>query len=157
MTAVTNIVFAGLGGQGVLKASDICAEAAFRTGLDVKKAEVHGMSQRGGSVTSDVRFGPVVASPMVAPGEAHFLVILEATQVRNNLHWLRPDGMMLTPDAIDVTRLAHPRCLNVAMLGLLSRHLAIDPANWHVAIAASLPDQAVAMNLAAFDFGRSNA
>ena len=54
---VTNVVLAGLGGQGVLKASDILADAALRAGLDVKKAEVHGMSQRGGSVTSDVRFG----------------------------------------------------------------------------------------------------
>ena len=56
-TKVTNIVIAGLGGQGVLKASDIVAEVAFRAGLDVKKSEIHGMSQRGGSVTSDVRFG----------------------------------------------------------------------------------------------------
>ena len=56
-TKVTNIVIAGLGGQGVLKASDIVADVAFRAGLDVKKSEIHGMSQRGGSVTSDVRFG----------------------------------------------------------------------------------------------------
>src|ERR1017187_7912978 len=56
-TRVINIVVAGLGGQGVLKASDIIAGAAFLAGLDVKKSEVHGMSQRGGSVASDVRFG----------------------------------------------------------------------------------------------------
>ena len=48
--SVTNIVVAGLGGQGVLKASDVIAEVAFRAGLDVKKSEIHGMSQRGGSV-----------------------------------------------------------------------------------------------------------
>ena len=54
---VTNVVVAGLGGQGVLKASDILAQVAFEHGLDVKKSEIHGMSQRGGSVTSDVRFG----------------------------------------------------------------------------------------------------
>ena len=54
---ITNVVFAGLGGQGVLKASDILAQVAFESGLDVKKSEIHGMSQRGGSVTSDVRFG----------------------------------------------------------------------------------------------------
>ena len=68
MDRVTNIVVAGLGGQGALKASDIVADAAVRTGLDVKKSEVHGMSQRGGSVSSDVRFGPRVFSPMVPPG-----------------------------------------------------------------------------------------
>ncbi len=60
---VVNVVIAGLGGQGVIKASDILADAALRAGLDVKKAEIHGMSQRGGSVTSDVRFGEEVLSP----------------------------------------------------------------------------------------------
>ena len=54
---VVNVIVAGLGGQGAIKASDILADVAFRAGRDVKKAEVHGMSQRGGSVTSDVRFG----------------------------------------------------------------------------------------------------
>ena len=66
---VTNVVVAGLGGQGVLKASDILADVAFAAGLDVKKSEVHGMSQRGGSVASDVRFGEHVFSPMVPEGE----------------------------------------------------------------------------------------
>jgi indolepyruvate ferredoxin oxidoreductase beta subunit len=64
---VTNIVLGGLGGQGVLTASDILADAAFRAGFDVKKSELHGMSQRGGSVSSDVRYGPRVLSPMVPP------------------------------------------------------------------------------------------
>jgi len=59
----------GLGGQGVLKASDILADVAFSAGLDVKKSDVHGMSQRGGSVASDVRFGERVFSPMVPRGE----------------------------------------------------------------------------------------
>jgi indolepyruvate ferredoxin oxidoreductase beta subunit len=70
------VVIAGLGGQGVLKASDILADAAFSAGLDVKKSEIHGMSQRGGSVSSDVRFGERVFSPMVPEGEADFLVVL---------------------------------------------------------------------------------
>jgi hypothetical protein len=69
----TNVVIAGLGGQGVIKASDILADAAFSTGIDVKKSEIHGMSQRGGSVASDVRFGERVFSPMVTEGEADFL------------------------------------------------------------------------------------
>ena len=68
MRRVTSVVFAGLGGQGVIKASDILADAACRAGHDVKKAEIHGMSQRGGSVSSDVRFGAEVLSPMVPRG-----------------------------------------------------------------------------------------
>ena len=67
---VTNIVIAGLGGQGVLTASGIVSDVAFRCGLDVKQSELHGMSQRGGSVSGDVRFGREVFSPMVPPGEA---------------------------------------------------------------------------------------
>ena len=81
MTSVRNIVLAGIGGQGIVKASDILADAAFRAGHDVKKAEVHGMSQRGGSVTTDVRYGPAVVSPMVPDGEADILVVMEPTQV----------------------------------------------------------------------------
>ena len=61
-----NVVVAGLGGQGVLKASDILADVALRAGFDVKKSEIKGMSQRGGSVTSDVRFGQIVLSPSAA-------------------------------------------------------------------------------------------
>ncbi len=86
---VVNIVVAGLGGQGVLKASDILTEAAFAAGWDVKKADVHGMSQRGGSVRSDVRFGPRVFSPMVTAGEADFLVVLAEDQVEPHRDVLR--------------------------------------------------------------------
>ena len=81
MNKTVNVVIAGLGGQGVIKASDILSEAAFRSGYEVKKREIHGMSQRGGSVTSDVRFGPQVLSPMVPPGEADYLVVLAPGEV----------------------------------------------------------------------------
>ena len=73
---VTNIVVSGLGGQGVLKVTDILADVIFCAGLDVKKSEVHGMSQRGGSVSSEVRFGDKVNSPMVPAGEGDILVVL---------------------------------------------------------------------------------
>ena len=101
---VINVVIAGLGGQGVLKSSDILAEAAFLAGRDVKKAEVHGMSQRGGSVTSDVRFGAGVLSPMVPPGEADYLVVLAPDQVDNNLHHLRAGGVLIGPDRVSAVR-----------------------------------------------------
>ena len=91
---MTNIVIAGLGGQGVLKASDILADAAFRAGLDVKKSEIHGMSQRGGSVASDVRFGREVFSPMVPPGEADFLVVLAPTRSSNRRPLLQAGGVL---------------------------------------------------------------
>jgi indolepyruvate ferredoxin oxidoreductase beta subunit len=152
---VVNVVFAGLGGQGVLKASDILAEAAFRAGRDVKKAEVHGMSQRGGSVTSDVRFGPRVLSPMVPLGEADYLVVLEPTQVENNQHLLRAGGVMITPDRIDPEKLASSRSLNIAMLGILSAYLDVPEGDWLSAVRANLPPKVHEANEQAFAMGRS--
>ncbi len=151
---VTNVVVAGLGGEGVIRASDILADAAFRAGYDVKKAEVHGMSQRGGSVSSDVRFGSAVLSPMVPGGEADYLVVLSLEQVEANRYRLRPDGVLLTPDAVDAAALQHRRTVNVALLGMLSRDLPIDGADWRAAIEAHLPESAWSANYLAFAVGR---
>jgi indolepyruvate ferredoxin oxidoreductase, beta subunit len=147
------VVVAGLGGQGVLKASDILADAAFRCGLDVKKAEVHGMSQRGGSVRTDVRFGQRVLSPMVPDGEADYLVVLEATQADVNRHVLRPGGELIASDAVDASKLANPRSLNVAMLGRLAARLNITKEHWHAAIRANLPEKLHEANIKAFELG----
>jgi len=154
---VINIVIAGLGGQGVLKSSDMLAYAAFRSGRDVKKAEVHGMSQRGGSVTSDVRFGDRVLSPMVPPGEADYLVVLENTQVEPARHRLRDDGTLLQAAAIDRESLPTAKALNVAMLGMLSVHLDIPEPNWYEAIEAHLPGNLHEANRKAFEVGRAAA
>jgi indolepyruvate ferredoxin oxidoreductase beta subunit len=154
---VTNIVFAGLGGQGVLKASDIAVEAAFRAGYDVKKSELHGMSQRGGYVTSDVRFGDKVWSPMVPPGEADFLVVLASDQLEAARPNLRPGGTLITPDWIDRAALRHPRSINVALAGALSAFLDIAEEHWMEAIRANLPAQAHEANLRAFALGREAA
>jgi indolepyruvate ferredoxin oxidoreductase, beta subunit len=151
---VVNIVIAGLGGQGVLKASDIIAHAALQAGFDVKKSEIHGMSQRGGSVTSDVRYGVEVFSPMVPPGEADFLLVLAAGEVENNRWQLRPGGTLLGPEAVDERALRSRKSLNVGLLGALSRHLDIPEPHWRAAICAHLPERLHAMNLDAFDTGR---
>ncbi len=154
---VTNVIIAGLGGQGVLMASDILADAVLAAGLDVKKSELHGMSQRGGSVTSDVRFGERVLSPMVPPGEADYLVVLAADQVEVNRHLLRPEGVLISPDRIDANALPNRRSFNVAMLGALSRHLQIEQSNWLAAIRANLPDSLHQANVQAFEIGRAAA
>src|SRR5271157_6434676 len=130
MHRVTNIVVAGLGGQGVLKGTDILADVALRAGYDVKKSEIKGMSQRGGSVTSDVRFGERVFSPMVPAGEADFLLVLEPTQVEPNRHLLRQGGVLIAPDAVRLEALPHKRTLNVALLGALSARLPMPEELW---------------------------
>jgi indolepyruvate ferredoxin oxidoreductase beta subunit len=154
---VVNVVIAGLGGQGALKASDIVADAAFRSGLDVKKSEIHGMSQRGGSVTSDIRFGAEVFSPMVPPGEADFLVVLAPSQVDNNRWQLRPGGRLIPPDLVDENTLRSKKSLNVALLGSLSAFLDLPEEEWLAAIRGNLPERLHDMNLDAFQKGRNAA
>jgi len=152
---VTNVVIAGLGGQGVLKASDILADAAFRAGFDVKKSEIHGMSQRGGSVASDVRFGRGVLSPMVPTGEADFLVVLKEDQIDAVRHVLRSDGVLISANMIDENALANRKSLNVALLGVLSTHLPISAADWGAAVNDALPPRLHEVNSEAFELGRN--
>ena len=154
---VKNIVIAGLGGQGVLKASDILADAAFRAGFDVKKSELHGMSQRGGSVSSDVRYGECVLSPMVPPGEADVLVVLEPTQVEINRPTLRADGVLIGPDVIAPDALKNKKSLNVALLGAVSTVLDIPDEHWMAAMHANLAEKLHALNEQAFEIGRDAA
>ena len=92
---VTNVLICGVGGQGILLASEILSEAALATGLDVKKSEVHGMAQRGGAVVSHVRFGSEVHSPVIADGEADLLVSFEKMEALRWLHALRPEGSLI--------------------------------------------------------------
>jgi len=152
---VVNVVFAGLGGQGVLKASDILAQLAFRKGLSVKKSEIHGMSQRGGSVTSDVRFGGNVFSPMVPDGEADYVVVFAPEEVENSRRHLRAGGVFIAPESIDASKLANSKSLNIALLGVLSTHLPFAGEEWLSVIKASLPEKVHDVNEQAFALGRS--
>jgi indolepyruvate ferredoxin oxidoreductase beta subunit len=93
-----NFVIAGVGGQGALLVSNVLAEVGVHSGYDVKKTEVHGMSQRGGSVTSHVRWGERIYSPMVGQGEADFLLALEKLESLRYLEMLRPGGTVLVGD-----------------------------------------------------------
>ena len=153
-SSVTNIVVAGLGGQGVLKASDILAELVFRSGMDVKKSEIHGMSQRGGSVSSDVRFGPVVLSPMVPEGEADYLVVTQQDQVAVNVNLLAKNGILIQPSDVEQSKLRNKKSLNVALLGVLSIHLNFPEEAWKAAIQHQLPEALHEANLQAFALGR---
>lgn len=151
---VMNVKIAGLGGMGVLRASDILADAAFAAGYDVKKSEIHGMAQRGGGISSDVRFGDTVLSPMIAEGGADILVMLEPSQTEVHRHQLREGGTFLTAEDVDIKTLPTRKALNVAMLGMLSNHLEIDEAAWMAAIHRNLPEKLHEKNEITFAMGR---
>ncbi len=93
-----SILICGVGGQGILLASDVLVDVAFEAGLDVKKSEVHGMSQRGGSVVSHVRFGEKVYSPLIRTGEADFLFSFERMETLRYIEYLRPGGLAIVND-----------------------------------------------------------
>lgn len=92
---ITNVLFAGVGGQGIILASKILAKCAFVSGYMVKESELHGMAQRGGSVTSHVRFGEEVYSPLIHRGKADFLVAMEELEGLRYTYYLKPNGRVI--------------------------------------------------------------
>lgn len=93
--SVTSIMIVGVGGQGTLLASRILGNALLSQGYDVKLSEVHGMSQRGGSVVTYVKFGEQVYSPVVGKGEADIILAFEQLEAGRWLEWLKPDGKIV--------------------------------------------------------------
>ncbi len=92
---ITNILVSGIGGQGIMTAAELLAEAAIHQGFDVKKTEVAGMAQRGGVVTSHIRFGKRVLSPSIAEGEADILLSFEVAEALRWQNWVKEDGVIL--------------------------------------------------------------
>lgn len=151
----TNIVIAGLGGQGVIRASDILAEAAFLAGWDVKKSEIHGMSQRGGSVSSDVRFGKKIYSPVIPIGDTDYLVVIDKEQIEVNRPRLKSSGVLIEPSQLEGITLPNSKTLNTAMLGFLSRFLPSIPLeSWIKAMENYFPSALLDMNKNVFTTGR---
>ena len=93
-----NIMIVGVGGQGTLLASRILGNAVIRKGYDVKVSEVHGMSQRGGSVVTYVKFGDAVHSPIIDKGEADIILAFECLEAYRALPWLKKGGKMIVND-----------------------------------------------------------
>lgn len=111
---VKSILFAGVGGQGILRASDIICEVIMEAGFDVKKSEVHGMAQRGGCVTSHVRYGRKVYSPLAEPGSIQTLVSFEKMEALRYLKDLRKDASIIVnteeiyPPAVNMGDMQYP-------------------------------------------------
>jgi indolepyruvate ferredoxin oxidoreductase, beta subunit len=107
MTTV-DVLIVGVGGQGVLLASELLSDAALRAGFDVKKSEVHGMAQRGGSVSSHVRISAVkVHSPLIPAGHADVLLAFEQAEALRWIHFLKPEGTVI----VNSKRLVPPSAL----------------------------------------------
>jgi indolepyruvate ferredoxin oxidoreductase beta subunit len=92
---VLNIIFSGIGGQGIVVASDIFCEAALLDDLDVAKAEVHGMAQRGGSIVAHVRVGENVQAPLIETGKADIVLGFEMLEAARVLPMLKKDGTVI--------------------------------------------------------------
>jgi indolepyruvate ferredoxin oxidoreductase, beta subunit len=129
-----SVLFCGTGGQGVLKAAEVLGVAALLQGNRVKKSEVHGMAQRGGSVESHLIFGPVVYSPIIMPGCADFLVCFHVDEGKRLAAFLKKTGVSFLPYLDDAAKLPDARFVNTYLLGVLSAMLPIDEQHWMTAI-----------------------
>lgn len=180
----TNIIIVGVGGQGILLTSKILGYLALEMGEQVKVSEVHGMSQRGGSVITHVRMGQDVHSPLIDPGEADFVISFEKLEALRAEHFLRPGGTLIAntqeilPMPVIMGAAAYPkeqprtaktvlldalsladaagseRAVNIVLLGVLARYLAWPEEKWEQAIAACVPPKTLETNLRAFRAGR---
>jgi indolepyruvate ferredoxin oxidoreductase beta subunit len=109
-----NFLFVGVGGQGILTASDIAAEVGLEAGYDAKKSEVHGFSQRGGVVESHVRWGEDVGAPMAEKGTVDYLIATETLEAARWIEWLRPGGTAMVnrqhivPMSVTIGNAAYP-------------------------------------------------
>jgi indolepyruvate ferredoxin oxidoreductase beta subunit len=133
-----NVLLAGVGGQGILLASEVLCEAFLLGGYDVKKSEVHGMAQRGGAVTTHLRFGPKVNSPLIEPGTADLLVAFEKMEALRFVHYLSPGGAALAnaqeiyPPSVATGRERYPAGIEERLREFTPRLFVVD------ALAAAL-------------------
>lgn len=109
-----NVIFAGVGGQGVILASKVLMEVSMKNGFDVKESEVHGMAQRGGSVDCHVRFGSEVASPLIPKGGADYIICLELLEAMRKLDYLKPGATLIVnreqinPAPVEIGAMKYP-------------------------------------------------
>jgi indolepyruvate ferredoxin oxidoreductase beta subunit len=180
---MTNIVVAGVGGQGSIFAAKILGSLYMARGFDVKVNEVHGMAQRGGSIVTMVKAAETVYSPLVKPGTADYLIGMELSEAVRALSYLKPDAKAFMSERIipiagqsgydprptaeaavgcSVTLLdAHgiakeagnARCENAVLLGMFSKEVDFTKEEWEASIRANVKPDLVEVNLKAFEMG----
>jgi len=133
-TETTSVVLVGVGGQGILLASEIVAQTAMAAGFDVKTNEVHGMAQRGGSVVAQIRYGREVHSPLVAKGTARVLGALERIEALRYADYLAPGGLVvvnsqvITPVTVSMGAAQYPDDAEAKLRHQFERLIYVDAA-----------------------------
>ena len=177
-----NIMIVGVGGQGTLLASKMLGYVLLQQGYDVKVSEVHGMSQRGGSVVTYVRYGKKVYSPVIDKGEADVIISFEKLEAARWLEFLKKDGTIITntqevePMPVITGAAAYPenliekmqdflliaqeagsaKAVNIALMGRLSTYFPeISDEQWQDAIEKIVPPKFLDLNRKAFEAGRN--
>jgi indolepyruvate ferredoxin oxidoreductase beta subunit len=152
---IWNVLFCGTGGQGVLTAAEICALAAMHSGFHVKKSEVHGMAQRGGSVESHLRIGTRIYSPLIRPAQADFVVCFHRGEGERLGFYLAKGGISFLKFLSDPARQpADKRFINTYYLGILSAFLPMPEESWRLALKKQLK-RALLENEQTFTEGRT--
>lgn len=132
MEGAGNILFSGVGGQGILLASEITAYSLLAAGYDAKKSEVHGMAQRGGSVTAQLRYGKKVYSPLIEPGQADIQVAFEMMEAVRYLPYLHKGSKVIVntqkilPPAVATGQAEYPADV---LDSLIEREIVVVPVN----------------------------
>ena len=176
------IILVGVGGQGTITTSTILSKGLIEAGFDVKMSEIHGMSQRGGTVVTQIKYGEKVYSPIIGDGEADIIVSFEKLEALRALPFLKEGGTIVNPmpvltgeaeyphEAIEQLKevvpnvivveaakvaeeLGNVKAQNIVLLGALVKQLALDNVDWRDLIAKNVPAKTVDLNLAAFDKG----
>lgn len=185
---VKSVLIVGVGGQGTLLASRLLGNAMLSLDYDVKVSEVHGMSQRGGSVVTYVRYGDTVHSPIIETGEADVILSFEQLEAARYLPFLKPTGTIvvntqqidpmpvitgaaqypenilksieekgikvIAADALSLAKEAgSEKAVNVVLIGLMAKHLAVEKAVWIETIKNTVPPKFIDLNLKAFELG----
>jgi indolepyruvate ferredoxin oxidoreductase beta subunit len=110
-----NVFLSGVGGQGTILASNILGQVLLNAGYDVKKAEVHGMAQRGGDVTTHFRFGQKVYSPLIKQGDVDYLISFELLEALRYINWVKPEGKIILnnysilPPTVSLGKMEYPK------------------------------------------------
>lgn len=135
MSEVRNILFVGVGGQGTILASKLLSEGLMKHGYDVKMSEVHGMAQRGGSVTTQVRYGKNVFSPIIEKGKADVIVAFEKSEAARWIPYLAEGGHLIVNDyeihpvTVLIGKDKYPESVNEGLKSAVNNTVIVDAAD----------------------------